>query len=384
MSPDRRTLLALFSLVFGLRVLGAAALAGNTEINPSPLTYAYGMAERIHDNLGWITQPFTPGAPGYITALAAVFRVFGVSWWIAVLFNAFIGGASAVVIYRIGEKRLAKGIGLLSALWFGLSVPHIVYSMYIVRDVLTTFCLLWICYLVSKRYGTMGDSVWAAIAYTLLVYVEPMFLIFLPVIVVYFAVAATKHRLLNTQHVFLFLAALFVLNVPWTIRNYAVYGQFVPVSLEASLYTGSLKRAFTNGEDEVGDAGKGGVRTHPPSFASNMMEFWRVVRVADYPGDENTGRPPEPAWSHRHNAINVISYGLLIPFFVAGIMLALSRRARAPLVLSFAIVSYAVLRGFLGGSEASRLVVQPLIILVALYGLMTLWGEIRAGKSTDA
>lgn len=386
MSPDRRTLLALFALAFGLRVLCAVVLGGDSEINPSPYSYSYRLADGLHDNLDWVSQPSSPIAPGYVTALVIVFRVIGVSWWAAILLNAFLAGASAIVIYRIGEKRLGRNIGLFSALWLALSVPNMLYSIFVFRDVMTTFCVLWVCYVISGRFSEMAGAIWAAALYTLLIYVEPMFLVFLPVIVVFFALAATKHRLLNIQYVFLFVAAVFVLNVPWTIRNYAVYGEFVPISLEATVYTRPVAGLFTrddNGETkQARDARE--TETHRPSFNDNMREFWRVVRLSDTEPDFATGTSAEPAWSVRHNAINFGAFGLLLPFFLLGVARAVVRRDRVPLILISVVAIYTLLRGFIGASEHSRLLVEPLIILIAFYGLVKLWEKLRRTSLRNA
>ncbi len=41
MTPDRRTIFALFSLAFGLRILYAALIGTNPDLVPNPLTHDY-------------------------------------------------------------------------------------------------------------------------------------------------------------------------------------------------------------------------------------------------------------------------------------------------------------------------------------------------------
>jgi 4-amino-4-deoxy-L-arabinose transferase-like glycosyltransferase len=179
-TPDRRTLLALFAIAFGLRVLYAAVAGTDPAINPSPGTYDYYLAERLHDNLEWVDEPFTPRAPAYPVLLAAAFRVLGVRQWVAILLHAFIGAATALMLYRMGERRLGRGVGLLAAIWLGLSVHHMHFASIFVRDTLTTFALVWVCYTIIRPFHRMRQAVWTGLAYTFLIHVDPQFLVLLP------------------------------------------------------------------------------------------------------------------------------------------------------------------------------------------------------------
>jgi len=87
---DRRTLLALFALAFGLRILFAAVFGSHPEFIPVHETYDYRIAARMVEDPGWLTTPFSPNAPGYLMLLATAFALFGVSWWTAVGLNAVL------------------------------------------------------------------------------------------------------------------------------------------------------------------------------------------------------------------------------------------------------------------------------------------------------
>jgi 4-amino-4-deoxy-L-arabinose transferase-like glycosyltransferase len=332
------------------------------------------VAERIAAGWGWLTTPFSPGAPGYPVALAAVFKMAGVSWWAAVLFNTLLGAATALMLYRIGEQRLGRMVGLASALWLGASVSQIHYASLAVRDVMATFLLVWLTYSLVKVFRRMHTSVWSGFLFLLLVYTEPMFVLLLPAIVVFLGLRATRYRALNLQYMFLFIATVFVLAVPWTIRNYMVYRDFIPISLEASRYTSLAPGQHTMPGDGAAPEGA-------PGFVHNTVEYWRFARFKDSPGNPAIGLRPEPAWSFRHNAASILSFGILLPLLAAGIVFAWRRRHRAALVLAGIVLSHAILRGFLGGSSEARLPVEPMIILLAFYGLRELLEARRgAGK----
>ena len=373
MTPDRRTLLALFSLAFGLRVLFAAVFGGNHAVVPISDTYDYQIAARMAHDVSWISTPFSPKAPGYLMLLAGVFTIFGVSWWAAVGLNALLGGLTTFFIYRIGEKRIGRHAGLFAAVWFALTAHQILFTSFAIRDTLVTLLFVWFIHALVKPFWRMRTALWLAFLYTLLVMTEPFFLVLLPVVLLYLAFFATHHRVLSFQYVVLFAAFFMFLNIPWTARNYAVYGQFVPVSFEADRYTASLSRMARKSAPaqkmEVPPSAMMGVQ---PSFARNTLEFWRTMRLKDYPADPAHGIAAEPAWSLRHNLSYLATYGVLLPFMVIGAVYAIRNRHRAALNIAGAIASYSLLRGFMTGDDRFRLTIGPLIILLAIYGMREL------------
>ncbi|MDH3197260.1 MAG: glycosyltransferase family 39 protein [Candidatus Krumholzibacteria bacterium] len=379
MTPDRRTLLALFAIAFGLRLLYAAVVGTSPDINPNPSSFDYRVAQRIHDNLAWIGQPFTPSAPGYPLALALVFRVLGVGLWRALIFNAAVGAAMTFFMYRIGEQRLGRNVGLFSALWLGLYVHHMHLASIVIRDTLVAGLFLWFVFIVARPFHRMRNAVWAGVLYAALTFVEPMLLLLLPIVVVFLALYATGHRILSLQYAFLFVSTVFILNVPWTIRNYAVYGEPVVIALEWSRYLPGAVRPDAAFAPDARRADRRGA-----GLWHNAREFWRVVRSSDSPGDPARGVGPEPAWSLRHNAISLVNYGLLLPFAIAGAVIAVRRRRGVAAVLVGFVVSYFALRLFVGGGERARLPAEPLIILLAFYGLMEAWAWRRRGVESSS
>lgn len=372
MTPDRRTLLALFSLAFGLRILFAVVFGTNPEFVPAHDTYSYRIAERMVGNLGWLTTPFSPNAPGYLILLAAVFTVFGVSWWSAVVLNAVLGGFTTFFLYRIGEKRIGPRAGLYAGIWYAMMAHQIVFSAFTTRHVLVVFLFTWLVYNLVAPFRRMRNAIWLAFLYTLLIMTDSMFLVLLPVLVIYLGRFATHHRVLSLQYTFLFLAFALFFNLPWTVRNYAVHGRFVPISIQAERYTAPLRKLIEHPAPEPEIQMPPGSVSGQPGFFENTREFWRAVRIADAPAVASRGIAAEPAWSLRHNLLSVVTYGVLLPFMITGMVIAVWRRHRSALIMSGAILGYAIVRGFMTGDDSPRLVIEPLIILVAMYGLREL------------
>ena len=381
-TPDRRTLLALFSLAFGLRILFAAVFGGNPGVVPVSDTYDYQIAARMAHDLSWVTTPFSPKAPGYLMLLAAAFSIFGVSWWVAVGLNALLGGLTTFFLYRIGEKRIGPRAGLVAGIWLALTVHQVMFASFAMRDITVAFLFTWFVHALVKPFWRMRAALWLAFLYTLLIMTEPFFLVLLPLLLLYLAWFATGHRVLSLQYVFLFAAFFLFLNIPWTVRNYAVYGQFTPVSIEAERFTGPVTRLARSAVPSQNVEVPPSAVWIQPSFAHNTVEFWRAMRLRDAPTDPAHGIDAEPAWSPRHNLISLLTYGVLLPFMVIGAVFALRNKHRTALILTGAIAGYGLFRGFMTGDDRFRLTIEPLIILLAIYGMRELL-KVRSTHGPD-
>jgi 4-amino-4-deoxy-L-arabinose transferase-like glycosyltransferase len=303
-----------------------------------------------------------------------VFRVFGVSWWAAVLFQIFLGAATTLFLYRIGEKRLARGVGLFAALWLSLYVHQIHFACALIRDVLSTFLFTWFLYTIVKQFYRMRSAVWTGLVFTLLIHVDPVYVTMLPFAVIFLLLAATHHRLLNVQYVFIFVTAVFLFSMPWAIRNYVVYREPVPISFEAARFLPTLGQRSSPRAIEESSENTTQARTNSPTQIDNLTEVFRVVRLTE---SVITGDRIEPPWSRRHNVASVLNYGILLPFFFLGGAYAFRRRNRAAIVLVFAFLYQFTLKAFLNGGERGRLPIEPIIILIAFYGISEGMATIR-------
>ncbi len=374
MTPERRTILILFAIALGVRVLYTAFAGTQPDIMSGTVTGELNYAKKIASGLEWIKTPSSPLSPGYPVLLALFYLVSFKQLWMVLFFQSALGAATVLLLHRMGVDLLGKTMGLIAALWFAASVLHMQYSSLFTRDVLAVFLLLLTMFLIGRPLKRMRFAVVTGIAYAALIHVDPQFVLLFPLFAVFILLFKSRYNILNLQYFFLFASTVFLVSAPWTIRNQVVYRQVLPVSLEASKYFRPLKvfvsekeKTITSIEQRIGTAS----RTR--RIQTNTMEFWRFARFADTPNNGPAGAAPaEPAWSLRHNLISIVSYGLLLPFFLVGMFLAIRKRARPVLMIGATVLIYYVMRAYLGGGERARLLADPLIILIAFYGIVSL------------
>lgn len=389
MSAEKRTLLVLFAIALGLRVLYGAFLAAHPDLAPGA-TSELGYAKHIVSGTRWITEPYSPRSPGYPVVLAALYVLSAREPWLVTFLQAALGALTVLVVYRLGRPLLGTTLAVAAALWFALNVRHMHISYAFERDVLTVFLLMSVLYLLVRPFIRMRYALIAGVCYTALIHVDPQFLLLLPVLAV-FVLFKTRHGYLNIQYLFLFLGVIIVASLPWTVRNYVVYRQPLPIGLEATRFLRPVKLTVTEPRTGIADIEGRIVRASRSQFIKDYtIEFWRFAKFSgENPpalagSAEPAKAPPDArAWSVRHNLASILNYGVVLPFFFLGIVYAVRSRSRPGLMLIAVVLAYFLTRAYLGGSEQARLPVDPVIIVVGFYGAMGLVRRFRPEETPE-
>ncbi len=374
MSAEKRTIVALFAIALGLRVLYGVFLAAHPDIAPDPATSELQYAKEILSGTGWITEPYSPRAPGYPVFLALLYALAVKQIWLVTFLQAAVGALTVLVVYRLGRSVLGGALAVVAALWFALNVQHMHVGYALERNVVAICLLMFLLHLLVRPFVKMRYALFAGIVCAVLVHVDPQFLLLVPVLAV-FVLFKTKHGYLNIQYLFLFLGIVIAASVPWTLRNYSVYRQPIPIALEAERFLRPARLAVTEPLTVVPELqGKIVFASRSRFMKDNAVEFWRVARFRD--AAEEPGKPAdwprEKAWSLRHNLASILNFGVILPFFIVGVAYALRTRSRTALMLSAVVAVFFLARVYLGGSELLRLPVDPLIVVLGFYGVLGL------------
>lgn len=376
MPADRRFILGLFAVALGVRVLyGVLAdtyLGAGTAHVTSSLIYA----QKITSGFDWIGTPYSALSPGYPVVLALLHILAAKQIWITFFLQAALSALTVLLLYYAARPLVGRGLALTAGLWLSFYPLHLHVTNVFHRDFLVVFLVLLLVLILARPLKRMRLAAVAGGVYAVLVHVDPQFILMAPILA-FLIFFKTRHRILNLQYLFLFAGVAVAVCVPWTIRNFVVYEQPVPVGLEAERYLKPLKIFLTDTDASVASVqARMSSASKTRRIQKNTVEFWRVVRLRDsVPPDETVregrGRV-EPAWSLRHNLAGIFAFGLLLPFFVGAAVAGLRRRERTIWMIVLVIAAYFLMRAWLGGGERARLPIDPLIILLAFYGVRLL------------
>ncbi len=379
-------MLILFAVALGLRVLYGAFLANQPDLVPSPITSDLSYAKEIATGTRWFNEPLSPRSPGYPLVLASFYVVSAKHFWLMIFLQAILGALTVVLLYRIGTRMLGPVFAVVAALWFAFHVFHMHVGHFFHRDILSVFLLTLLVYILTRPFKRMWYGLIAGIIFAALAHVDPQFLLLLPVFAI-FILFKSRHGFLNIQYLFLFFFAAIVISLPWTMRNNTIYGQPIPIGLEARKYLRPAKSVVTNPDKGLSELESKITRASRARLIErNTVEFWRFAKFEGdvvESADSTFGGGLEPAWSFRHNLVSILNYGILLPFFALGLVLVVRDRNRTGLMLATVTVAFFVMRMYLGGDERIRLAVDPFIVILAFYGISWMIGTLWKPRSAE-
>jgi 4-amino-4-deoxy-L-arabinose transferase-like glycosyltransferase len=211
-----------------------------------------------YDTLGWSLarglgyrlpggEPNVYWAPGYPGVLAVVYRVAGHSYLAVRIVQAVLGAVvaalAASIAGRLFDRRIATLAGILCACYPGL----IGYSgLLLTEAVFTTLLIVMVSWLLTIS----GASSWRSLAglgvlggLTALVRAET---VLLPLFVFVTLRVFFKDRSVTVKQAVLVYATVALTLAPWAMRNYAVTGEFIPLTVHGGdvLWISSYKEEW--------------------------------------------------------------------------------------------------------------------------------------------
>jgi hypothetical protein len=368
LSIDHRNILIAILAVSVLLRIGCALYLGNEVVNPpnlnDQLSY-HTLATRVLAGhgfsfpIGWYpaadaNQPTAFWSFGYVLYLAAIYTVFGVQPLVARLIGATLGGIflplivyyfsttlfrSAAFQPRLRERGfLAEQLALVAA---GISAVYFYFILYAATLMTETFyviALLWSLLLTMRlaERPTLQRGLWLGLSLGLTTLLRQSILPWLVVAVLWLLLAAIRAKALRRMASALIAAGavMALLIAPFTIRNYSVYGQFLLLNSNAgyAMYSAQHPMQGTDFQEfAAAPIPEGIIDLNEPQMDRELMQRAIGFVTAD-PGRYvllSLSRIPDyfEFWptadsSLVNNLGRVGSFGLMLPFFIYGLVLA--------------------------------------------------------------
>jgi 4-amino-4-deoxy-L-arabinose transferase-like glycosyltransferase len=226
-------------------VVGKDALSWGDEF-----TYDL-LARNLVSGVGYGFAPGEPSvwrAPLYPMTLAVIYSVFGSSYLPVTALQAIVGGLTAPLLVMLGLRLFKDPVpAMLAGAMFALHpllifTVSLLYSETIYLALLLLFTLA--CLSMASDEGRPGWAVVSGMLLGLSVLMKPNLMLF-PVVL--FLWVWLMLRRLDRALIIAGLASLVMVLVvlPWTVRNYRVTGEVVPVSANSglNLWQGNHPRA---------------------------------------------------------------------------------------------------------------------------------------------
>jgi 4-amino-4-deoxy-L-arabinose transferase-like glycosyltransferase len=183
---------------------------------------------------------------GYPMFLAILYKLIAPRIIVPKLFNIIMSLGMIILIYLIAKKLWNKEVGIFSALLLALSPRNIVYNSVLSTEIFFTFLLLSIFYLYLYHPKKTWALVLSGVIVGILTLTKPFMLLFPAVLFCLYWLESQGFikAIKKTAIVALFM----VLTIaPWTIRNYVVFGEFIPISTNGGITLYLNNNPYANG-----------------------------------------------------------------------------------------------------------------------------------------
>ncbi|MFZ4589568.1 MAG: hypothetical protein ACOYN6_01095 [Ignavibacteria bacterium] len=361
-------------------------------------------------DISGLTQTKAGITPFYPLVIYLSFKAFGINYLPLVILNAVLSSSITILIYYIGMYSFNNTVGLLSSVWSILYINYIRWVPNLLKENLVQFLfalliLLLLIYLL-KNQGYLILAI-ISMVFTVLIHTDERYTIYYLVLVaVLFLTGQVSIR--SKVISFIFLNAVIVtFMLPWLIRNYEVYHRPVFLSERTAFITDRLlgykNENYYSQEIQLSDATLDSIvkgqsiydmtmyniiqrgisyGTYPKRYSRgekmyiDFKELWRPFRFSNMWVSE--GFRPEGKWSMSHNLSLILSYGILLPFFLTGIYYSIkTRNVTWPVMLSIVLLHTIIHITFVLSQNRYRIPIDVIIIVTAFYGLKSIYENYR-------
>lgn len=246
----RRPGLVIFTLALALRLAWVATLDNRLQwIDEQEFAT---IAEHIAAGDGYVSSSFraNPVLPYY---LGAVFRVAGERYVVARVGQAVLGALTCVLLYWTAALLVGRATGILSGLILASYPSHIYLSGVFYVDcwlMLLISLSVYLAALTRRRGSRLGLALLCGVSLGLTALTRASFLILVPCVCAAWMYGGRGGWRRQALACTVLVAGCALTILPWTFRNYRVYGR--PILISSGFYT-----MLWRGNNPLADGGAG-------------------------------------------------------------------------------------------------------------------------------
>jgi 4-amino-4-deoxy-L-arabinose transferase-like glycosyltransferase len=326
--------------------------------------------------------------PVYSLFLSLLYLAFGRENLLAVrIVQALVSSCTCLVIYLLARRLFTETAAKIALAACAVYPFFIYYSGAVLTETLFIFLLSLLMLFLSER-----KFAWAGVFFGLGILCRPELVVFLFLALAGIFVAVRGRRALTGALVAAALACAVL--APWTLRNYLVFHEFVPLTTMGgyTFYEGNSPYNRTGGP--------GGALPFPDTRGMGEVEKGRFLRQEAMRAiREHPGRMPRLLWSKFKRLWNVrpntgnaayvsrpivlasaASFTPVLVLFVAGLFLSWKRRRELIYLYLLVLYTTAINLAFVS-SLRYRLPLEPFMIVVAGFALAVIAGRARTPRA---
>ena len=252
-------IIVLFAALMVIRLGVATALDASLDISKNVDIYG-SLASNLAEGNGFVhtagDRPILWRTPLYPAFLAGLFLVFGIENELAVLIaQSALDATTALLIWWIGARLFSSRVGLAAAALYAAYPLSAYFSLRMLPEPLFTLGLVSFVAVHMKAMERPRVSIYGLLGVVggLVTLIKPVTIALIPFLGLAILVQRRRALVSALPYVFGMVIMFGVTVFPWTLRNYVVSGQFVPVATGggAALWTGTHLSTGGREDDEL-------------------------------------------------------------------------------------------------------------------------------------
>ncbi len=344
---------------------------------------------------GMIVAPFLPVM---VTLCIKLFSDFAIPLYV---FNALITSLVVPVFFYIGRELFNKETAWMISLW-GVFFPEFFkYSPFILKESTVFFLLpLTLLFLIRsvKNPHKIKNIIFAALSFSILIHVDERYLFYLPVFALIFFLSKPFKLLVLIKSLSIWFGFVFILSIPWGIRNYKVYDQLVLLSPRTTAFTSRLWGEKITSLDY--SSYEYVLNRNKEKYGNRFEQYYNQsteIAPEGYDKDEikiraflNFWQPAyfKPAfitygyrfqkWSLAHNMASILFYGIFLPFYIIGFLMLIKKKHILGIFLASIPIIHSLLHAYMVSPlERYRSPVTFIVVMIGLWVIMMVAEYIR-------
>ncbi len=308
------------------------------------------------------------------------------------IYNIVVTSLLIPVLYLLGKELINRKLGKTLAIWALFFIEAYKYSPHILKEptlfLFVPLTLLFIVKAIKCEYRRFSNIIFSAISFSLLIHTDERFLVYFPVLTLFILLIKPLTKSAFVKSASLWIFVVFLLMLPWGIRNYVVFDQVViltprTTAITSKLWGDNLAGSAAHFSDEqskhqlneiqlnnarlfakkynIYPRGYGKIEARLRAF----LNFWQPTYFrATY--IQYGFRPMK--WSLRHNVASILFYGIFLPFYVVGILLLIKRKDYSALGLASIPIVHSLLHAYMVWPlERYRSPVTFIVVLIGIW-----------------
>jgi 4-amino-4-deoxy-L-arabinose transferase-like glycosyltransferase len=326
-------------------------------------------------------QPNMIRPPVYPLFLILHYLIFGESRIFLAIVQSILQAGACVVLYKLTKSYIRdQRIAFISSMVMALYPQSMLYASQVATESLYLLLMMITVYLFLSLTAEPHRGLFYVLGAMLgvLTLCKPVSqLLFIPVCIV-IAYRYRKNKGLAAKRIVKIMFALVVVVSPWTIRNYIVSGDFVPVATRGGrfLYSNTIS---TSDEEQVAFEMLQSEGIENPDEEDSEWFNLAVDNILKNPGSfiRNTLRTSSDFWYRGHSrSVSIFNAFINFPllfFGILGLRTAWKKGMHLLPILAL-IIYFNGIYGLLHAMARYALPVIPLIIMFGVLGIFGLYG----------